>query len=63
MLLNLANSYAMNSSIAKISNNLTKRYFLQRIYYQRLESALISFNPLSANPTKWSNTLRQFAGC
>ena len=23
-------------------------------------SALISFNPLSANPTKWSNTFKQF---
>ena len=21
------------------------------------------FNPLSANPTKWSNTLKQFIGC
>ena len=23
---------------------------------------LLSFNPLSANPTKWSNTLKQFVG-
>ena len=23
---------------------------------------LISFNPLSTNPTKWSNTLKQFVG-
>ena len=23
----------------------------------------ININPLSANPTKWSNTLRQFPGC
>ena len=21
------------------------------------------FNPLSVNPTKWSNTLKQFVGC
>ena len=24
---------------------------------------LIKFKPLSANPTKWSNTLKQFLGC
>ena len=23
----------------------------------------LPFNPLSANPTKWSNTLKQFVGC
>ena len=23
---------------------------------------MIQFNPLSANPTKWSNTLKQFVG-
>ena len=23
---------------------------------------MIAINPLSANPTKWSNTLKQFAG-
>ena len=23
---------------------------------------LLNFNPLSANPTKWSNTLKQFVG-
>ena len=23
---------------------------------------LMNFNPLSANPTKWSNTLKQFVG-
>ena len=22
-----------------------------------------TINPLSANPTKWSNTLKQFVGC
>ena len=25
-------------------------------------SSLFRFNPLSANPTKWSNTLKQFVG-
>ena len=25
-------------------------------------SVILSFNPLSANPTKWSNTLKQFVG-
>ena len=28
-------------------------------YVRKLESF---FNPLSANPTKWSNTLKQFVG-
>ena len=23
----------------------------------------VIFNPLSANPTKWSSTLKQFVGC
>ena len=31
------------------------------LFHQNLE-ILIDFNPLSANPTKWSNTLKQFVG-
>ena len=23
----------------------------------------VEYNPLTANPTKWSNTLKQFVGC
>ena len=33
---------------------------IRRNNVNRLILALISINPLSANPTKWSNTLKQF---
>ena len=28
-----------------------------------ISTSLLSVNPLSANPTKWINTLKQFVGC
>ena len=31
-------------------------------YKQYLMNAISKFNPLSANPTKWSNILKQFVG-
>ena len=35
-------------------------YFMSSVYVRNANS---DFNPLSANPTKWSNTLKQFVGC
>ena len=34
----------------------------QSFFINVLMDFLTSFNPLSANPTKWSNTLKQFIG-
>ena len=31
-------------------------------YYDEPSISVKCFNPLSANPTKWSNTLKQFVG-
>ena len=31
-------------------------------YFKFINKFCFSFNPLSANPTKWSNTLKQFVG-
>ena len=37
--------------------------FLICISFEELAFALLmQLNPLSANPTKWSNTLKQFVG-
>ena len=33
-----------------------------KISWLNLSDLSVSFNPLSANPTKWSNTLKQFVG-
>ena len=33
-----------------------------KLIVQNLNSRHESFNPLSGNPTKWSNTLKQFVG-
>ena len=34
----------------------------QTISLLPLSQAMLSLNPLSVNPTKWSNTLKQFVG-
>ena len=36
--------------------------FLCDVLYSKYDTRYSSFNPLSANPTKWSNTLKQFVG-
>ena len=33
-----------------------------RLLVEGLIYSFFTFNPLSANPTKWSNTLKQFVG-
>ena len=43
----------MLKNYIKISENYRNGYFLQ---------FLVHFNPLSANSTKWSNTLKQLVG-
>ena len=43
--------------------NQSKLKFLsnfQKLSFEKKPKFLIIFNPLSANPTKWSNTLKQF---
>ena len=42
-------------------------YFIKVMTYEKISSIILfdtskGFNPLSANPTKWSNTLKQFVG-
>ena len=37
---------------------MNRNYSVLRVF----SSNLIIFSPLSANPTKWSNTLKQFVG-
>ena len=41
--------------------NITISYQKFQIHYLKY-CQYLSFNPLSANPTKWSNTLKQFVG-
>ena len=36
--------------------------FFVEVIFKTLFLQLNSLNPLSANPTKWSNTLKQFVG-
>ena len=38
------------------------KFFLRAIIWLLLRYPYLMFNPLSANPTKWSNTLKQFVG-
>ena len=43
--------------------NQSKLKFLsnfKKLSFEKNPKFLIMFNPLSANPTKWSNTLKQF---
>ena len=35
---------------------------LPTFFHVQLTIAYVSLNPLSANPTKWSNTLKQVVG-
>ena len=49
------------------SRNTAKTFYLQKKHKENLtfESVILSIpglNPLSANPTKWSNKLKQFVG-
>ena len=51
----------MDSKIVKFKNRqwidlIDCFYVTVKIYFRG------EFNPLSANPTKWSNTLKQFVG-
>ena len=47
-----------NKNISILSDCL----LLKNINYARVQMNAFHFNPLSANPTKWSNTLKQFVG-
>ena len=38
-------------------------YAAQVISQVSILLGILQVNPLSANPTKWSNTLKQFVGC
>ena len=44
------------------SDTITDYRNLKLELQKSLQFILLSFNPLSANPTKWSNTLKQFFG-
>ena len=51
----------MDSKIVKFKNRqwidlIVRFYVTVKIYFRG------EFNPLSANPKKWSNTLKQFVG-
>ena len=45
----------------KTSENLQK--YLQHFLQNLVKKTGPFFDPLSANPTKWSNTIKQFIGC
>ena len=40
-------------------------YVFENVHESLLKESIVlkCLNPLSANPTKWLNTLKQFAGC
>ena len=40
----------------------TRKLLKSYQFCMALRTSKIAFNPLSANPTKWSNTLKQFVG-
>ena len=48
------------SSDQKPAGVITNKTSILFLYL--LSRSLAQFNPLSANPTKWSNTLKQFVG-
>ena len=52
--------FDFGTSSEGISLDLHSLSNIRRNNVNRLILALISINPLSANPTKWSNTLKQF---
>ena len=41
---------------------LTRQYFVDLGYGTNKNQYILYFNPLSANPEKWSNTLKQIVG-
>ena len=48
-----------NFCLAKIKNSIMSHIFLESLSDLFVFSCI---NPLSANPTKWPNTLKQFVG-
>ena len=55
-------SYYVNSFLQGKLENQWHKLKLKRNLTRSRESPF-SFNPLCANSTKWSNTLKQFVGC
>ena len=47
----------------KLFFKLVLQQMNNHIFLQNNSNYIVSFNPLNANPTKWSNTLKQFIGC
>ena len=46
----------------KIEKSKSSKQYRKGIFLQRLKSSWLFLNSLSANPTKWSSTLKQFVG-
>ena len=44
------------------SNHLTGSYIAETLVRDELTPITTDLNPLRANPTKWSNALKQFVG-
>ena len=53
--------YVYNFFILKIMETSGNETKCQESYISN-QDTLTNLNPLSANPTKWSNTLKQFVG-
>ena len=56
----------VNQKNGQISNLTNRPIFLKLFKHfdnnRKNTNKMIVFNPLSSNPTKWSNTLKQFVG-
>ena len=57
----IVNSKEMTTSIPQKKSQSIKQMFQN--LYQNPQTTVLRVNPLSTNPTKWSNTLKQFACC
>ena len=50
----------LKKACEKIAEGLYDKSILEFVFQN--QSSIVVVNPLSANPTKWSNTLKQFIG-
>ena len=60
LLNNLDTKAALNTKITEVENKLPDTNIL--IKKTNYNAKITEINPLSANPTKWPNTLKQFVG-
>ena len=60
LLNNLDTKAALNTKITQVENKLPDTNIL--IKKTNYNAKITEINPLSANPTKWPNTLKQFVG-